>query len=106
MNKDVWNKLPADVQQALDGMREWTLDLHDSFYVKTEDALMPVLTKEYKTQFITPSKEELLRWDALDKPVWDDFANSLESKGLPGKALVSDFIALEKKYSSSEYAPK
>jgi TRAP-type C4-dicarboxylate transport system substrate-binding protein len=106
MNKSVWNSLPADVQQALDGMREWTLDLHDSFFVKAEDQLMPQLTAQYKTQFNRPSQDELAKWDALDKPIWDDFAASLEAKGLPGKALVSDYIALEKKYSSSEYAPK
>jgi TRAP-type C4-dicarboxylate transport system substrate-binding protein len=106
MNKDVWNKLPADVQQAIDGMREWTIDLHDSFFVKAENQLIPELQNQYKTEFITPSQEELAKWDALDKPVWDQFADSLEAKGLPGKALMADYIALEKKYSSSEYAPK
>jgi TRAP-type transport system periplasmic protein len=106
MNKSVWNSLPADVQQSLDGMREWSLDLHDSFFVNIEKTLMPQLTAQYKTQFITPSADELAKWDALDKPVWDDFAASLESKGLPGKALMADYTALEKKYSTSEYAPK
>jgi TRAP-type C4-dicarboxylate transport system substrate-binding protein len=100
MNKSVWNSLPADVQQALDGMREWTLNLHDSFFVNIEDSLMPQLTAQYKTQFITPTKDELAKWDTLDKPVWDDFAASLEAKGLPGKKLVADYIALEKQYST------
>lgn len=100
MNKSVWNSLPADVQQALDGMREWTIDLHDSFYVNVEESLMPVLTKEYGTQFITPTKDELAKWDAVDKPVWDEFAASLEAKGLPGKKLLADYIAMEKQYST------
>lgn len=106
MNKDVWNSLPADVQKTLDGMREWTTELHDKVFVEAEEELIPLLEQKYKTQFFTPSKEELARWDKLDKPVWDEFAASLEAKGLPGKKLMSDYIALEKKYSSSEYAPK
>jgi hypothetical protein len=81
-------------------MREWTLNLHDSFFVNIEDSLMPQLTAQYKTQFITPTKDELAKWDTLDKPVWDDFAASLEAKGLPGKKLVADYIALEKQYST------
>jgi len=51
-------------------MREWTLDLHDSFFVKAEDQLMPQLTAQYKTQFNRPSQDELAKWDALDKPIW------------------------------------
>jgi TRAP-type C4-dicarboxylate transport system substrate-binding protein len=106
MNKSVWNSLPADVQQALDGMRQWTIDLHDSFHANIENTLMPQLTAQYKTEFITPPQSEVARWDAVDKPVWDQFAAELESKGLPGKKLMADYIALEKKYSASEYAPK
>jgi|WetSurMetagenome_2_1015567.scaffolds.fasta_scaffold98974_2 TRAP-type transport system periplasmic protein len=106
MNNSVWNSLPVDVQQALDGMRQWTLDLHDSFYVNIEQTLMPQLTAQYKTQFITPTASELARWDALDKPVWNQFAASLESKGLPGNKLMADYLALEKKYSAAEYGPK
>jgi TRAP-type C4-dicarboxylate transport system substrate-binding protein len=106
MNKNVWNSLPADVQQALDGMIEWTTDLHDSFFAQAEIDLIPQLEEEFGIEFITPSQEELARWDELDKPVWDEFAADLESKGLPGKELVADYIELEKKYSSEEYAPK
>jgi TRAP-type C4-dicarboxylate transport system substrate-binding protein len=99
MNMKVWNSLPADVQQALDGMREWTVDLHDTMFVNAETELIPQLRTKFKTDFYTPPDSELARWDALDKPIWDEFGADLNSKGLPGTQIMKDYIALEQQYS-------
>jgi TRAP-type C4-dicarboxylate transport system substrate-binding protein len=99
MNKKKWDSLPKDVQTALDGMRDWTVELHDKTFVDAEIELIPVLKEKYKTDFYTPPDEELAKWDALDRPIWDEFAADLNSKGLPGTKFVNEFIALEKQYS-------
>ena len=99
MNLDKWNSLPADIQEILDGMVPWTTDIWDKMWVDAEPELIPLLKEQFGTEFYTPPDEELAKWDALDKPVWDEFAAELESKGLPGRALMDDYIALEKKYS-------
>lgn len=98
VNLDVWDSLPADIQQILDDMVSWTTALWDSMWVETEHTLYPEVIAQLE-EFYTPSDEELARWDALDKPVWDEYAEELESQGLPGRALVDDYIALEAKYS-------
>jgi TRAP-type C4-dicarboxylate transport system substrate-binding protein len=98
VNLDVWNNLPADIQQTLDDMVPWTTELWDKYWVDAEVELIPVI-EGMVTEVYTPPDEELARWDALDKPVWDDYAAELESKGLPGRALMDDYIALEKQYS-------
>jgi TRAP-type C4-dicarboxylate transport system substrate-binding protein len=98
MNLNKWNSLPSDVQKALDGMRQWNVDTWDKMWVDAEPELMPQLIAK-GMKFYTPPMDELAKWDALDKPVWDEFAADLEAKGLPGKKLVADYIALEKKYS-------
>jgi TRAP-type C4-dicarboxylate transport system substrate-binding protein len=98
MNLDTWNSLPKDVQKTLDGMVSWTTELWDKMFVDSEIELIPVV-KAQVTEVYAPPDKELARWDALDKPVWDEFAAELESKGLPGKKLMADHIALEKKYS-------
>jgi TRAP-type C4-dicarboxylate transport system substrate-binding protein len=98
INLDVWNSLPADIQQILDGMVPWTTELWDKMWVDTEPVLIKLI-EEQVTEVYTPPDEEVARWDALDKPVWDEFAADLESKGLPGRALMDDYIALEKQYS-------
>jgi TRAP-type C4-dicarboxylate transport system substrate-binding protein len=99
MNLNKWNSLPKDVQKELDGMTQWTIDLWDKMWVDAEPELIPVLKEKYHTQFYTPPDSELAKWDALDKPVWDQFAADLNSKGLPGTKLMNDYIALEQKYS-------
>jgi hypothetical protein len=38
--------------------------------------------------------------------VRDEFIKTLEAKGLPAQKMMEDFLALEKKYAASEYAPK
>lgn len=98
MNLDTWNSLPADIQQILDDMVPWTTELWDQYWVDAEIELIPVL-EDLVTEIYTPPDDELAKWDALDAPVWDEFAAELESKGLPGRALMDDYIALEQQYS-------
>ena len=106
MNNDVWDSLPADIQQILDEMVPWTTALWDNMWVETEHTLYPEILDQL-VEFYTPPDEELARWDAVDKPVWDEYAEELESMGLPGRALMDDYIELEQQYSYpvSEWSP-
>lgn len=99
MNNDKWNSLPKDVQKTLDGMKDWVVDLHDKMWVDAEHELMPQLIEKYKMDFYTPPADELAKWTALDKPVEDAFVADLNSKGLPGTKLMSEYLALEKQSS-------
>jgi TRAP-type C4-dicarboxylate transport system substrate-binding protein len=98
MNNKVWNSLPKDIQDTLDGMIGWTTDAWDKMWVDAEPELLPQLQAK-GMQFYVPPDDEVAKWDALDKPVWDEFAADLNSKGLPGTQEMADYKALEQKYS-------
>ena len=49
---------------------------------------------------ITLAPEEMSRWRARIEPLWEDFVNKNEAKGLPAQKLVDDMRARTKKYSS------
>ena len=68
-------------------------------WVDAEPELIPVLEDQFGTEFYTPPDDEVAKWDALDQPVWDEFAADLNSKGLPGTQLMDDYRALEQQYS-------
>jgi TRAP-type C4-dicarboxylate transport system substrate-binding protein len=99
MNKDTWNSLPTDVQQVIDELgpewSEWTgayMDTH------TEESITYAIEDE-GCQEITISPEEKARWDALVKPLVDDYLADMEAKGLPGEEYLDRLAELCEEYS-------
>jgi TRAP-type C4-dicarboxylate transport system substrate-binding protein len=106
MNLEIWNSLPADIQNIIDGMTEDLTRRYDELQVRTDQERIASAPAEFGTEFITLPEEELARWVARDRPVLDKFADELVAAGLPGDELEEEFLRLEKKYSADEYAPK
>jgi TRAP-type C4-dicarboxylate transport system substrate-binding protein len=106
MNIDTWNSLPKDIQDIINGMEEWIIDLHDQAVLKNAFESMPRAEKEFGTVFYTLPAEEQAKIAELTVPVQEAFIAELESQGLPGKELVERFLELDKKYSDPQYAPK
>lgn len=100
MNLDKWNSLPKDVQDGIDTVTEWAINYHDEWSVKTDIELKPKVAEKYGTEFFEITKEEAAKWMAADAPVKEKFAAELESKGLPGKALMEEWLRLENEYST------
>jgi TRAP-type C4-dicarboxylate transport system substrate-binding protein len=100
MNLDTWNKLPKDIQQAIDGMVDWLADLHDTWIVQINEELKASFPKDYGTQFSELTKEEAARWMAADQPVKDAFVKELNDMGLPGTKLMEEYLRLETQYST------
>jgi hypothetical protein len=44
--------------------------------------------------------DQLASWKAAVLPVWDKWANDLESKKLPGKKIIADIKTFNQKYST------
>jgi ribosomal protein S13 len=44
--------------------------------------------------------KEMERWRAAVEPLWEEFIQENEAKGLPARQLVADLRALVKKYES------
>jgi len=106
MNLNTWNSLPKDIQDTINDMSEWIVDLQDAAVVKNYYDSVPKAKTEFGIEVITLSAAEQAKMQAAIQPVQDAFVKSLEDKGLPGKKLMDKFIELNRKYSDSKYAPK
>lgn len=90
MNKEVFGKLPLDVQKIIDevggvwGSGHWPAAEDDAAQEgrrACEDA---------GHQILTLSDEEYRNWEAVAEPFWDQWIKDMESKGLPGQAVFDE----------------
>jgi TRAP-type transport system periplasmic protein len=106
INLNTWKKVPANVQKTMEDVSmKWENKIDDLYLKMTADRLGSA-PKEFGIEVINLPADEKARWAALDTPVRNDFVKSLSAKGLPAQKVMDDFLALEKKYAASEYAPK
>jgi len=90
MNMDKWNSLPKDVQRAFEKVSEDWIPKHAKGWDEADNEGR-AYTLELGNEIIPLSEEESARWATAVRPVIDDYAQSLEDKGLPGKEYV-EFI--------------
>ncbi|MCL6638400.1 MAG: TRAP transporter substrate-binding protein [Firmicutes bacterium] len=105
MNKNVWNSFPKDIQDAInkvnDEVFEIALDLWEG-----KDGLSKAgldFAVEKGGQIITLSDQESARWMEKLKPLRDDYAKVLDSKGIDGKAVMNRIVELAEKYNNQFY---
>jgi TRAP-type C4-dicarboxylate transport system substrate-binding protein len=106
INLKKWNSLPADIQQIITDLGPWLVDLNDQVNLQIDRDRRASAIEKYNTQFIQIPQEELDKWAAVDKPVFDSLINELESQGYPGNKIRDEFLKLEKQYSAPEYGLK
>jgi len=106
MNKDTWNKLPADVQKAFEDTQKDAIAMADRSQMMAYLDAYERLPKEFGTNMITLPQSELEKFVKADLPVRADYIAGLDSKGLPGSQFEADYAALSKKYAAAEYKPK
>lgn len=89
MNKDKWNKLPADLQQVLtDVSREW-IPKHGAAWDQADQEGREFV-KQLKKELVTLPPAEQQRWQAAVKPILDDYVKKAAEKNLPGAAFLAD----------------
>jgi len=88
INEQVWERLPADVQQAMIQAGEETR-LHLSRVLDEADAATIQELSAAGLDLYSVSEEELARWTERVRPVWDEWATSLDRRGLPGSQVLS-----------------
>jgi TRAP-type C4-dicarboxylate transport system substrate-binding protein len=98
MNKQKWEKLPADIQKVFtDVSHEWVRK-HGEAWDKA-DADGREFVKSLQRQIITLSSEEQGRWKAAVEPVLTAYVTAMKEKGLPGEQFLKDAQELIAKYS-------
>ncbi len=98
MNKDTWNSLPADVQDAIREVNEEHFkDIAGLF----DEIYLEAFKVGFKNdiQVIELPDEEMSRWKAKMQHLKDNYAEMLNEKGLPGTEAMQVIQELTDKYN-------
>jgi len=87
MNKNKWNSLPKDVQATIDQMNAEYIDKFAKMWDDEAKTGKELLIKK-GGKIITLPKEEQLRFADKAKPLIDEYAANMKTKGLPGEEAV------------------
>ena len=100
MNKDVWDSLPADVQQVMDDLAlehsVWTGEVAMDAHI---DESLQWAIDEHGFQMLTLSPEEKAKWDEALEPLVDGYLADTAAKGLPGQEFIDRLYELMELYS-------
>ena len=92
-NEDVWNGLPAEYQEAIEGIIAWGCEqwpaIEDSDYA----SMVEELTKEGNT-FSELTVEEEAEWAALAESLVQEDVDKVNAQGLPGTAVYERILEL------------
>ena len=92
MNKDKWDKLPADIQKVFtDVSQEWIVK-HGEAWDQADKAGREFVMG-LKREFIHLPDAEQQQWKNAVKPILDDYVKKSKEKNLPGDAMLADIQA-------------
>ena len=100
MNKNSWNKLPADIQKMF-------IDLHDEacrkgheIYQGNSDNKLKEFVSKGIVTVIKPSAAEVAFAKTAHDVIWVKWVKKMEEKGLAGQKVLDNWLALYKKYDA------
>jgi len=99
MNLDKWNRLPPDVQQAIESVSGHVAnELYASIW---EKPVAPAIAeaKELGSEITPISADEYARWQEVAEGIHNKWIANIEAKGLPGQAVYDETIRLAKQYA-------
>jgi TRAP-type C4-dicarboxylate transport system substrate-binding protein len=95
INKQVFNDLSPELQKLLvDTSRKYMFIYYD-LGEKTDREAVALAKKENIAVYRMP-EAEMAKIKSAAIPMWEKFISDMEAKGLPGKAVVSEFTSLLK----------
>ncbi len=98
INKDKWNKLPADVQKVFEEASAWYQE--EAIRMDMSEIQKAVnVCKEAKHTITYLTPEELRMWHDAAVPVHQQWIADNEAKGKPAKAIYDEYKKLLQKYS-------
>lgn len=98
MNKKAWDNLTPEQQKVFE---EESGDKASQLFAMAWDNTKVTSTDKFKKaggKILTPDAAEQARWREKAEPIWDKWANELEAKNLPAKAVLADTLKLVEKY--------
>lgn len=100
MNKDKWNELSPETQQAIDKLNEkFFADVAMGLWDKQNQSALDGAIKENKMETIQLSQDEAKRWVELVTPIQADYVNRMKKQGLDGQKALDLTKSLADKYN-------
>jgi len=98
MNKAKWAGLPKDLQKViLDVTAERLPD--STCQAVTNEAQEGIdIVKARGHEIFDLPRDEMKRWVATARPVWEKWAKEMDGKGKPGRAILDEAVKLVEKY--------
>lgn len=98
-NRKTWDNLPPEVKRFMYNMMRRVSAMYGVEY-DNQDILSRKEIEAKGIKVIKLPPEEMARWKAAVEPLWEEFIQENEAKGLPARQLVKDLRALSQKYST------
>lgn len=92
MNRDTWNELTQDEQAKIELLRPWFCQVMVRGTVESliKGLKNDVLPPDKGHEIIQLPEEEMNLMLEKFRPMWDEWAEDMEGKGWPGKAILED----------------
>ena len=102
MNKDKWNKLPADIQEIITEInREWVIKHGKAWDTSDYDGMRFSLVQG--NSFIGIPPDEAKRWKEAVQPVYDTYIEKCEEEGVPGQEVFDYLMENLKAYKNGKF---
>ena len=101
INQKTWDSLPADVQKGLEEASGEARKIFSNVYDGSKKSFMEKFEKSGVT-IRQLSPEEKSRWGEKAKGVWEKWAEDMEAKNQPGKAVLAETLKLVEKYKTEK----
>ncbi len=96
MNKQSWNKLPADVQKVIDEVDVEIADFRLKFYQNLAKEAQNTLDAHLEAYNLSPAEE--VKWREAAASVTENWISDMESKGFPARKAVEVMRSVVKSY--------
>ena len=98
INLDTWNRLPADLQKAIEDAIHWrTTEITKFDYGEEKKAIDYAKSKNHTFTYLTP--EEIKLWEDVAKAAHEEWIKTANAKGLPGSKIYEGVKQIIKEYS-------
>lgn len=88
LRKETWSSLSPETQKIFDDLNPWGAELLEKVGLSNEESAAK-LVREKGLEIIELSPQERARWAKATEVVEQDWAKSLDAKGLPGSEMLT-----------------
>jgi TRAP-type C4-dicarboxylate transport system substrate-binding protein len=101
MNKDKWESMPADYQQAITEVsQKYYEDMMMGLFDQLNQEALDAAQAAKDIEVVELSEEEKAKWIETLQPVFDQYKETLNSKGLDGEKILATVQELTDKYNA------